>query len=341
MLMDHSLTFSQSKLTTFLTCRRRFYLRYRARLPWPEPPLPAEQEEALSLGHQFHQLLERYFLGLPVEEALGGNGRLRHWWSQFQSHPPVLPPGRRLPEVGLTVPLVSVNSDRDSDLSEQWPLLVGRFDLVILGETEAGQPAVHIYDWKTGRPQPLAELRQSWQTRLYLALAAEGGGALFSDQYSVFGERKAASREKTAGESGRLIPEAVRLTYWYVNEPDQPRTIAYSQTAHEENWAEVTAVAAQIMAAMAAEAATEAGTETAVPPQQPSNLPDTLWPKTEDWSRCAYCAYQAYCGRQGAVAPSGAPDGATFVGKKEEIMLPDESEHDNNLYANDYPQMEA
>jgi hypothetical protein len=291
MLMDHSLTLSQSKLTTFLTCQRRFYLRYWARLPWPEPPLPAEQEEALSLGHQFHQLLERHFLGLPVEATLGESGRLRHWWSQFQSHPPDLPPGKQLPEVSLTVPLVSIIGDRYSVIGDRSPLLSGRFDLVVLGETERGQPAVHIYDWKTGRPQPLAELRQSWQTRLYLALVVEGGGVLFS----VTSGQNSVNSEKLIVKSGRLAPEAVQLTYWYVNAPDEPRTIGYSQAAHEQNWIELTAVASQIMAGIDA--------EKAVFPHHPlpTGLPDTFWPKTDDRSHCAHCVYQAYCGRQGAV----------------------------------------
>jgi hypothetical protein len=285
MPMDDALTLGQNKLTTFLTCQRRFYLRYRARLPWPEPPLPAEQEEALSLGQQFHQLLERHFLGLPVADALGENGRLRHWWSQFQSHPPNLPPGKRLPEVSLTVPLDSVSGERS-------PLLVGRFDLVVLGETKEGAPAVHIYDWKTGRPQPLAELRQSWQTRLYLALAVEGGRALFS----VTDGRDSVNNDKLIVKSGQLAPETVQLTYWYVNAPDEPRTIGYSEAAHEQNWAELTAVAGQIMAGIEE--------EKTVFPHQPlaTGLPDPLWPKTENWSHCAFCAYQAYCGRQGAVA---------------------------------------
>lgn len=260
MSQNNSLTLSQQKLTTFLTCQRRFYLRYRANLPWPEPPLPAEQEASLQLGQQFHQLLERHFLDLPVAEWLGENGRLRHWWSQFQSHPPDLPPGRCLPEIGLRVPLGD----------EQGTVLVGRFDLVVLGQTAAGEAAVHIYDWKTGRPQPLAQLRRSWQTRLYLALMVEGGQSLFHGTSAA----------------GRVSPEAVRLTYWYVTAPDEPQTISYSQAAHEQNWAELTAVAAQIQAQITAET---------------SKQPAAPWPKTEDWSDCAYCAYRAYCGRQQAV----------------------------------------
>jgi hypothetical protein len=77
-----------------------------------------------------------------------------------------------------------------------------------------------------------------------------------------------------------------------VNAPDEPRTIGYSQAEHEQNWAELTAVATQITTGIAE--------ETAVSPQRPTSLPDTLWPKTDDWSHCAFCAYQACCGRQGA-----------------------------------------
>ena len=272
MSQNNSLTLSQQKLMTFLACQRRFYLRYRARLPWPERPLPAEQETAVSLGHQFHQLLERHFLGLPVDTTQLENGRLHQWWSQFQTHPPPLPAGLRLPEVGLTVPLPSTNQPA---ADEPGPLLVGRFDLVVLGQTEAGEPAIHMYDWKTGRPQSVADLRHSWQTRLYLALAAEGGGALFHRQNLDMGSRA-------------LSPAAIRLTYWYVHAPDEPRTIGYSQAEHEQTWAELTAVSAQIEAGIVAETAVSV---------TPTDLPATLWPKTDEWATCTFCAYQAYCGR--------------------------------------------
>ncbi|MCB8986815.1 MAG: PD-(D/E)XK nuclease family protein [Ardenticatenaceae bacterium] len=219
--MPDSLILSQSKLDTFLICRRRFQLRYLRRLPWPDPPLGDDSAEVLARGQQFHQVMERHFLGLDVAPEEIADGRVRHWWRQFRASGLALPDGRFLPEHRLTVPL----DDH---------LLLGRFDLLVVSQVE-DRPFAHIFDWKTGKARPEAELRQDWQTRLYLALAAEGGGALWPNGRS-------------------LSPDNVAITYWYATEPDQPRTIRYSAAWHQGNWAEIQALSGQIDAALAAEA---------------------------------------------------------------------------------------
>ena len=65
---------------------------------------------------------------------------------------------------------------------------------------------------------------------------------------------------------------------YYVNDPDMPRTIQYSQTWHKQNWADIQAIVTQI----------------------DSQLAQDEWPKTDDLSACRQCAYRAYCGRQTA-----------------------------------------
>ena len=57
--MNESLTLAQQHLYTFQTCRRRFYLRYLARVPWPEAPLGSQQEQAYEHGRRFHRWIER------------------------------------------------------------------------------------------------------------------------------------------------------------------------------------------------------------------------------------------------------------------------------------------
>lgn len=217
--MSHSpFPFSRSKLETFLACQRRFQLRYLRRLPWPPLPLDERSEEMLARGQQFHQLLERHFLGLPVEPGLIGDERVRHWWGAFQRSPFLLPQGRPLPELRLTIPVGE-------------HLLHGRFDLLVVGE-ENGQPTAHLFDWKTGKARALADLRRDWQTRLYLAMLAQGGQALTADGQPI-------------------PPENITLTYWYASEPDTPRTMPYAATWHRQNWAEIEALVAQLDAALA------------------------------------------------------------------------------------------
>ncbi|MBK8987477.1 MAG: PD-(D/E)XK nuclease family protein [Chloroflexi bacterium] len=217
--MTESLLLSQGKLAAFLTCQRRFYLRSLRHLPWPDTPLGDDSEESLVRGQQFHLVMERHFLGLAASPTDVPDGRIQQWWRAFQNHPPAVPPGNRLPEHRLTVPIGR-------------HLLLGRFDLLVVGKAQAdGRPFAHIYDWKTGHPRRERDLRQDWQTRLYLALLAEGGAAL--------------------GGNGRSpSPADVAITYWYAAEPDAPRTIAYSAAWHAQNWADIQAIVAQIDTAL-------------------------------------------------------------------------------------------
>lgn len=201
------LVLSRYKLITFLICQRRFQLRYVTRLPWPAPPNTASLTIAFERGEQFHRLLEQYFLGLPVSLPAEADDRFRQWWEDFQATPPAIPPGRRYPEMSLSVPLGG-------------HLLFGRFDLLVVGDMTA-----HIYDWKTERePRSAETLAADWQTRLYLALVAEGGAAL-----------------------GRVIPpEQIAITYWFANAPQHSVTLHYDDNTHAQVWAELTAAVQRI-----------------------------------------------------------------------------------------------
>lgn len=243
--MDKSLLISKARLLAFLTCRRRFFLRYLERLSWPELLLDTSQRPAIERGYKFHQLLERYFLGFSVDPADIRDGQLRQWWRRFQESNITLPHGRHLPELRLTVP-----ADPH--------FLIGRFDLVIVGYKE-NHPVAHVYDWKTSRPRSVAELQKEWQTRLYLAMLAESGSALTADDSSLH-----------AGQTA--------FTYWYVDDPLEPRTISYSWEQHDQNWTEIQELVAEI----------------------DKCLEQEQWPLTDNWSHCRTCAYQAYCGRQEA-----------------------------------------
>ncbi len=247
--MEQHQTLSQYKLANFLACQRRFQLRTLRRLPWPASPLPERTEQLLQQGQDFHQLLERHFLGLTITPATIPDGRIQQWWQAFQAHSPVqnLPDNAHfLPETGLTVPLGN-------------HLLYGRFDLLVIGEDAQNQPFAHVFDWKTGRPSTIDELNGRWQTRLYLALLAEGGHAFWPQNVP-------------------LAPEQISLTYWYVQDAETPVTLSYSTAAHQANWAELQQIATELDNAFAAGS----------------------WPLTDDWQTCRECAYQVYCGRQGA-----------------------------------------
>jgi hypothetical protein len=252
--MTAELTLSRRQLADFLACQRRFQLRYLDRLPWPAAPVDDHLQQSLFQGQLFHQLLQRHFLGVTPDEDALGSDQLRGWWQAFQQQGPTLPAGRRLPELTLTVPIGR-------------HLLTGRFDLLVLGEKQA-----RIFDWKTeARPRSEAELRADLQTRLYLALLTEGSQALVAP-------------------GPPLVPDAIAITYWYANDPAKSVTIPYSQTEHDQNWAELQSAVAAIEERM----------------ERP-----TVWPLTDNLNECARCAYQVFCDRQVAVALATTiePDG--------------------------------
>ncbi|MCO5179635.1 MAG: PD-(D/E)XK nuclease family protein [Candidatus Promineofilum sp.] len=249
--MTESLTLAQQHLYTFQACRRRFYLRYLARVPWPEAPLGSQQEQAYERGRRFHRWIERQFLGLPPMEPSDNDPQLRQWWEIFQTQAPLLPDGHRFVETSLTVPVGRKGRHH----------LTGRFDLLIVSD-EGDEPAAGLFDWKTGEPRPIERLRRAWQTRVYLYLLAEGGAALAPQKPDAF------------------APRRLTLTYWYVEEPQQPRVITYDDAAHRRNRIELEAIIAEI----------------------DDQLTTGEWPLTDDWTECRHCAYRAYCGRQAAGA---------------------------------------
>jgi hypothetical protein len=129
-------------------------------------------------------------------------------------------------------------------------------------------------------------LRRSWQTRIYLALLAEGGHVLLGGDHQA-----------------TLNPDRLAITYWYVSEPDRPRTIRYSREQHQQNWADLTALVAEIEEQM---------TE--------GRSLDVVWPLTDDWSICRQCSYQAFNGRQAAGPPL-----PTEIEEDDEVVLSEDT----------------
>lgn len=201
--MNDTLHLSQYRLNAFETCQRKFQLTAVSRLAWPSAPPDAALAAAFARGEQFHRLLEQHFVGMPVAIDAALDPDVRRWWRAFHADPPAVPGRDAFPEVSLTTPIGA-------------HFLFGRFDLLTLTADGA-----HIFDWKTERkPRPAHQLRDAWQTRLYLAMLAKGAEA--------FGRT--------------FAPEQIALTYWFANAPQQSVTLRYDSTWHQRNWAELTAL---------------------------------------------------------------------------------------------------
>lgn len=219
--MTISLTLAQHHLYTFQACPRRFYLRFLARVPWPEAPLGSELETAYDRGRRFHRRIERYFLGLPVSDESNADPVLNAWWDTFLNHAPRPPGDRRFVETALTIPIGPEGRHH----------LTGRFDLLVIDDGD--RPAAALVDWKTGEPRTIERLRRAWQTRVYLILLAEGGPALTPEAPAAF------------------APDRLSLTYWYLEDPTRPRVVNYDPVTHRRNLAEVEQTVAQIDACLA------------------------------------------------------------------------------------------
>src|SRR5258708_35176355 len=95
---------SQSSLQDFVDCARRFQLRSLMEQDWPAPPAEplADAERAEILGKQFHLLVQRHSLGLPID-SVHITSALPPWADAvLQRSIPNLAMGQRLPEINTS-----------------------------------------------------------------------------------------------------------------------------------------------------------------------------------------------------------------------------------------------
>lgn len=149
---------SQALLQTLADCPRRF--QYRWLEQWDEP-IPREQRSRLEWGQRFHRRMQQWYLGLPVEQASGGEPELDACFDRFRADQPQLFADRKTARAEV----------RRSHYHRGW-LLNGVFDLLRPAAT-----GLEIHDWKTGlQARSRRQLQSQWQTRLYLYLLAETSG---------------------------------------------------------------------------------------------------------------------------------------------------------------------
>ncbi|MDX1977259.1 MAG: PD-(D/E)XK nuclease family protein [Pseudanabaenaceae cyanobacterium bins.68] len=180
------LTISQGGLQVWDACRRKFQYIYLEDCQ----SLPAiAAAKGLELGSQFHLLVQQSFLGQDIRPWLAGQPKLQRWYQAFELFRQQLPSGEYLPEhrrcwgdQGVGVNVI--------------------YDLLVLGRDQAV-----IFDWKTHQhPIRMGQLRQQWQTRLYLYVLAKTSAYACKD---------------------------LSMVYWFANRAEQVR-IGYSDALHAE-----------------------------------------------------------------------------------------------------------
>lgn len=198
--------FSQSNLQDFVTCPRRFELRYLWQLSWPAVESePIREAERLSrMGREFHRLVQQHHSGLDetvlTESLIEAEPELRAWWERYLVHRPAgLAEAQTLPELTLSTPLRGYRLTARFDLLARWP--DGR---------------ISIIDWKTTQHKPAREkLAGQIQTRVYPYVLVAAGAALNGGQ--------------------PLDPGQVTMIYWYPAAPEQPEVFKYNQALFERD----------------------------------------------------------------------------------------------------------
>ncbi len=205
---------SQSHLQLLSVCPPQFQRRYLEQLGGLMEP---QRQTKTEWGKNFHQLVQQWVLGLPLEMTLDQNldpveaNLLASLKKLIDTVPALhLPPSQRQAEHQKTLLVEDV-------------LLTVVYDLLVLTPTKG-----EILDWKTyAQPQKPQKLNHHWQTKLYLYVLAE------VSQYQ---------------------PEQLSMTYWFVQSSEEVKhyTIPYSQAQHQATQRELTDLLAQFRQGMAA-----------------------------------------------------------------------------------------
>lgn len=197
------INYSQSNLQTFITCQRKFELKYLLKRIWPaiqsEPVL--QLEEHIQNGKQFHLMAQQFFSGIDPEQISNQtkSSTLLNWWNNFQNYATQFSNLICEPEVYIS-----------ANLGEK--RLIGIFDL--LAFTLQGK--FLIIDWKTNNRKPdKKSLQQQIQTRLYPLLLTMSGEQWNNNQ--------------------NITPSQIEMVYWYANEPENVDSFSYSEQQFQED----------------------------------------------------------------------------------------------------------
>lgn len=187
------LYFSQSALSIFDNCRRRFRYRYLDGLYWPaEWGMNEEVKNDLKQGSQFHLLAERYYSRTLGETVLNSNLLLQSWLN-------------RLKKFCIAENIVS--AEQELRFQENSLKLLAKYDLL---KYNNGEKKFIIFDWKTDKKSLYEkDIENSMQSRFYLYLLYEAGYDYFSADYEL-----------------KKMPE---LIYWNPRYPEQSIQIKYSK----------------------------------------------------------------------------------------------------------------
>lgn len=187
------LYFSQSALSIFDNCRRRFRYRYLDGLYWPaEWGMNEEVKNDLKQGSQFHLLAERYYSQNLGQTVLNSNPLLQSWLNRLKKY-----------SAAENV----VYAEQELRFQEDNLKLLAKYDLLKYIKEEK---KFIIFDWKTDKKSLYEKnIEESMQSHFYLYLLSEAGYDYFAADYNL-----------------KQMPA---LIYWNPRYPDQSIQINYSK----------------------------------------------------------------------------------------------------------------
>ena len=188
----NDLYFSQSALSIFKNCRRRFRYRYLDGLYWPaEWGMNEEVKNDLRQGRQFHLLAERYYSKTMGETVLSSKQPLQSWINRLKSF-------ARAENV--------VSAEQELRYQKDNLKLLAKYDLLKYNKS---LKKFIIFDWKTDKKSLYEkDIENSMQSRFYLYLLFETGYDYFAAEYEL-----------------ENMPE---LIYWNPRYPKQKIRIEYN-----------------------------------------------------------------------------------------------------------------
>ncbi|MGI6251707.1 MAG: PD-(D/E)XK nuclease family protein [Anaerolineaceae bacterium] len=181
-------TFTQSNLSCFKYCARRFELRYMKQMIWPVQPSEEQAafQETMEAGNRFHQLVHQHLLGVPrdILDRIAKADRFplfEQWYRNWLRAGFGDLPQPIFPEHTLAIQF------------EEF-LLSAKYDLLL---PKPGR--IIIFDWKTSHKPPNPSfLFKSLQTKVYTVVLSEA----------------------LKNESDQVDINSLRMTYWEANFPD-------------------------------------------------------------------------------------------------------------------------
>ncbi|GAB4218717.1 MAG: PD-(D/E)XK nuclease family protein [Synechococcales cyanobacterium] len=228
---------SPSSLKVLHKCARLFRYVYLDHLLWPQDLHPVDLL-AGQRGEQFHRLVELHQRGIDVEPLLKlAEAPIPEWWRVYSasSH------ARMTGEVWSEVPLW---------MERRGIRFAGRLDRLVI---DRERQRFTIVDWKTETHRPDSEqLHRSWQVRLYPLMMCLAGSQFNQGQ--------------------PIRPEQVHLTIWYVQHPQQPFELVYSQVQFEHDVQQIDAVIERLYQGSA-----------------------QGYPRTQDMGQCRSCWFATRC----------------------------------------------